>query len=160
MDACSRDRFLNFMRFLFSHIRCSAKALLSQPFLDCKAFIFLVSTIFVNNFLFTIPANAQLTTPDQEISTAAATSQAISGNTSEIENNAVLVSQSVPTTMVAGTAYAVSVTMRNTGTLTWSPNAAYYLAPHYPSNPGPWVSQKSRYRIRLGRITRLRLIFR
>ena len=37
-------------------------------------------------------------------------------------NNASFVSQSVPTAMTTGTAYAVSVTMQNTGTATWTQN--------------------------------------
>ncbi|MGG7607027.1 NBR1-Ig-like domain-containing protein [Massilia sp. BKSP1R2A-1] len=36
-------------------------------------------------------------------------------------NNALYESQSVPTTMVAGQSYNVSVTMRNNGTMAWSP---------------------------------------
>jgi hypothetical protein len=36
-------------------------------------------------------------------------------------DNAAFVSQSVPTTMGAGTVYPVSVTMQNTGSTTWNP---------------------------------------
>lgn len=42
-------------------------------------------------------------------------------------NGAQFVSQSVPTRLVAGQSYTVSVTMKNTGTSTWSAGANYYL---------------------------------
>ena len=49
---------------------------------------------------------------------------------------ATFVSQTVPTTMVAGQNYAVSVTMQNTGTETWTPQAAYRLGSQ--SVTGSW----------------------
>ena len=38
------------------------------------------------------------------------------------QNNAMFVSQNVPTVMVPGQIYSVSVTMQNTGTTTWTRN--------------------------------------
>jgi YD repeat-containing protein len=43
-------------------------------------------------------------------------------------NDASFVSQTVPTTMVPGQTYSVSVTMRNTGASTWTPDGDYQLA--------------------------------
>jgi Ig-like domain from next to BRCA1 gene len=48
------------------------------------------------------------------------------------------IAQSVPTTMVAGLAYAVSVTMRNTGTDTWTQAGAYRLGSQNPQDNGTW----------------------
>lgn len=42
-------------------------------------------------------------------------------------NNAAFVSQDVPALMVPGQVYAVSVTMQNTGTTTWTPGSNYRL---------------------------------
>jgi len=44
------------------------------------------------------------------------------------QNDASFVSQTVATTMVPGQTYNVSVTMRNTGTSTWTPDGDYQLA--------------------------------
>jgi len=44
-------------------------------------------------------------------------------------NNARMISQSVPTSVVAGQTYPVSITMQNTGTLPWNQSAKYILAP-------------------------------
>ncbi len=43
-------------------------------------------------------------------------------------NNASFVSQTVPATMVPGQNYSVTVTMRNTGASTWTPDGDYQLA--------------------------------
>jgi hypothetical protein len=43
-------------------------------------------------------------------------------------NDASFVSQTVATTMVPGQTYSVSVTMRNTGASTWTPDGDYQLA--------------------------------
>ena len=59
-----------------------------------------------------------LVVADSQGQTAVASSTA-SLNT--VAKEAQIVSQSVPTTMVAGQQYAVSVTVTNTGSLTWSP---------------------------------------
>ena len=42
-------------------------------------------------------------------------------------NNAAFVSQNVPSGMLPGQTYAVSVTLQNTGTTTWTPGGAYRL---------------------------------
>ena len=52
--------------------------------------------------------------------------------------NAALVSSSVPTTMVAGQLYSVSVTMRNTGSTTWTPGALYRLGAINPYDNFTW----------------------
>lgn len=53
-------------------------------------------------------------------------------------NAAVFVSQSAPAVMQAGQIYAVSVTMRNVGTNTWTPAAKYRLASRNPSDNSTW----------------------
>ncbi len=53
-------------------------------------------------------------------------------------NNAAFVSQSVPTTMTAGQAYSVSVTMGNTGTTTWNANSTYKLGSQNPQDNATW----------------------
>ena len=53
-------------------------------------------------------------------------------------NNAQLVSQSVPTTMVAGQTYSVSVTMKNTGTTTWTKTNGYCLGSQNPQDNRVW----------------------
>jgi Zn-dependent metalloprotease len=53
-------------------------------------------------------------------------------------NDAVFVSQSVPSTMVAGQSYSVSVTMRNTGTSTWTAATAYKLGSQNPQDNLTW----------------------
>ena len=58
-------------------------------------------------------------------------------------NAATFVSQSVPSTMIAGQTYRVSVMMRNTGTTTWTAQSGYRLGSQNPENNGLW---------RLGRV--------
>jgi uncharacterized protein affecting Mg2+/Co2+ transport len=53
-------------------------------------------------------------------------------------NDAAYVSQSVPTTMIAGQSYPVSVTMKNTGTKTWSVGGNYNLGSQNPQDNGTW----------------------
>jgi hypothetical protein len=53
-------------------------------------------------------------------------------------NKAAFVSQSVPTSMVAGQPYGVSVTMQNTGTTTWTKSALYRLGSQNPQDNGTW----------------------
>ena len=53
-------------------------------------------------------------------------------------DNAVFVSQNVPAQMVAGVAYGVSVTMRNTGTTTWTSANQYLLGSQNPQNNNTW----------------------
>ncbi|MDB5962293.1 MAG: hypothetical protein JWP59_3587 [Massilia sp.] len=47
-------------------------------------------------------------------------------------------SQSVPTTMTAGTAYTVTVSMYNNGTTTWSSNALHALGSYNPMDNSTW----------------------
>lgn len=55
-------------------------------------------------------------------------------------SNAAFVRQTVPTTMIAGRSYSVSVTMRNTGTGTWAPGGAhpFLLGSQYPQDNMVW----------------------
>jgi hypothetical protein len=53
-------------------------------------------------------------------------------------NNAVFVSQSVPTTMKSEQSYLVSVTLKNTGTATWTWGKAYRLGSQYPPDNLLW----------------------
>ena len=52
--------------------------------------------------------------------------------------NAMFVSQSVPTQMTAGLIYTVSVTMKNTGTTTWTRDTAYKLGSQNPQDNTRW----------------------
>jgi hypothetical protein len=60
-----------------------------------------------------------------------------SDNVAEL-NDASFVSQSVPSTMVAGQTYNVVVTMRNTGASTWTPDGDYQLASENQSDNQRW----------------------
>lgn len=53
-------------------------------------------------------------------------------------NDAAFVSQSVPTSMIAGQQYAVSITMLNLGTTTWPANADYKLGSQNPQDNTTW----------------------
>jgi len=53
-------------------------------------------------------------------------------------NDAQFVSQSVPATLTAGQSVAVSVTMRNTGTTTWTEAAQYRLSSQGPPDNTVW----------------------
>jgi hypothetical protein len=53
-------------------------------------------------------------------------------------NGATFVSQSVPSTMAAGGTYAVSVTMSNTGTSTWTAGSEYRLGSQNPQDNQTW----------------------
>jgi RHS repeat-associated protein len=59
-------------------------------------------------------------------------------NGAQAQNNAFFVSQSVPTTMVTGTVYNVSITMSNTGTTTWTTADSYSLGSQNPENNMTW----------------------
>jgi hypothetical protein len=52
-----------------------------------------------------------------------------------MSNDATFVRQTVPASMTAGTTYPVSVTLKNTGTSTWTSNGGYKLASATPGNP-------------------------
>lgn len=53
-------------------------------------------------------------------------------------NNSQYVSQTVPTTMDPNLPYNVSVTMRNTGTTTWTPAGGYFLVGDNPAHNVLW----------------------
>jgi hypothetical protein len=53
-------------------------------------------------------------------------------------NDAAFVSQSVPSTMTAAQTISVSVTMRNTGTTTWTTSGAYRLGSQNPQDNSTW----------------------
>lgn len=53
-------------------------------------------------------------------------------------NNAEFVSQSVPATMITGQSYNVSVTMRNSGTTTWSAATEHKLGSQNPTDNSTW----------------------
>lgn len=57
-------------------------------------------------------------------------------------NNSAFVSQTVPTTMVVGTTYSVSVTLQNTGDTTWTSAARYRLGPQNPSETPIWNTSR------------------
>jgi hypothetical protein len=53
-------------------------------------------------------------------------------------NDAAFLSQTVPTTMIAGQTYGVTITMRNTGTSAWTSGAGYRLGSQNPANNSTW----------------------
>ena len=53
-------------------------------------------------------------------------------------SHAQFVSQSAPSSMAAGQTYSVSVTMKNTGTTTWTAAASYKLGSQNPQDNGTW----------------------
>jgi hypothetical protein len=53
-------------------------------------------------------------------------------------NDAQFINQSVPSSMVAGQVYSVSVTMKNTGTSTWTAVDNYRLGSQNPQDNGNW----------------------
>lgn len=53
-------------------------------------------------------------------------------------DDAMFVSQSVPSYMTAGQTYNVSVTMQNTGTSTWAAGGSYQLASQKPAGNATW----------------------
>ena len=63
---------------------------------------------------------------------------AVNVTSASIPNNAAFVSQSVPTTMTAGQSYNVSVTMRNTGTNTWTSANNHMLGTQNPQDNTTW----------------------
>src|SRR5205807_2116475 len=57
-------------------------------------------------------------------------------------NLAQFIAQSVPTAMVAGGVYTVSVTMQNAGTSSWTAGASYRLGSANPQNNGTWGASR------------------
>ncbi len=60
------------------------------------------------------------------------------GAISAAGNDAAFVSQSVPSAVLSGETVTVSVTMRNTGTTTWTEAAAYHLGSQDPQDNTTW----------------------
>ncbi len=54
------------------------------------------------------------------------------------DNNAVVISQSVPSTMTPGQSYPVSVTVQNTGNTTWTAQGQYRLGAQSPQDSTTW----------------------
>src|SRR6185369_10100440 len=67
-----------------------------------------------------------------------ATTTASIANGTDATNNAVFVSQSVPQTMDIGKRYPVSITMRNTGTSTWTTTSQHLLGAINPEDNFIW----------------------
>jgi hypothetical protein len=59
-------------------------------------------------------------------------------------DNAQFISQQVPSTMTAGQTYTVSVTMKNTGTSTWTAANNYRLGSQYPQDNKVWLRTTNR----------------
>jgi hypothetical protein len=55
-------------------------------------------------------------------------------------NGASFISQTIPTTMVADQQYPVTVTMRNTGSTTWTPATDYRLGTQNPQDNTTWLN--------------------
>ncbi len=62
----------------------------------------------------------------------------MAGKASEPSNKSVFVSQNVPNAMIAGETYVVSVTMKNTGTTTWTTSGEYKLGSQNPQDNRIW----------------------
>ena len=58
-------------------------------------------------------------------------------------NNAQFIAQTVPTTMTAGGTYTVTVTMRNTGTTTWTDAETYHLRSQNPPKNFIWTVDRA-----------------
>jgi RHS repeat-associated protein len=77
----------------------------------------------------TSPSTAKQVVPQSQLYPATAASS---------PNSATFISHSVPTSMVAGQSYSVSVTMQNTGTNTWTSASLYRLGSQNPQDNGIW----------------------
>ncbi len=64
------------------------------------------------------------------------------GTHAQAANDAAFVSQSVPTSMVAGRIHNVSITMRNTGTTAWSAAGKHLLGAQNPGDSSIWRYQR------------------
>lgn len=69
--------------------------------------------------------------------TTTATGTIVNDDSAPPVNNAAFVSQTVPSVMYTGVTYPVSITLRNTGTTTWTP-ANYRLGSQNPQNNTNW----------------------
>ncbi len=68
------------------------------------------------------------------------TANVLVNSTATAFNGAEFVSQAVPSTMTPGQNYTIPVTMRNTGTTTWTSAAAYKLGSQNPGDNNTWNS--------------------
>jgi len=59
----------------------------------------------------------------------------------QIKNDAVFMGQSVPTSMISGQEYQISVTVKNTGTETWTDGKGYRLGSQNPQDNNIWRSR-------------------
>ena len=66
---------------------------------------------------------------------ALATAALVLPASAQTVNNAQAVGSTIPTTMIPGFSYNVSVTMKNTGTTTWTKAAGYRLGAGGDSDP-------------------------
>lgn len=92
----------------------------------------------------TFKINSSTSTSAKEITVSAFRNGVVRTTTLDLSPtpNAEFVSQVVPTSMVAGRIYNVSVTMRNNGPTTWSDGAGYRLASFNPVNNLTWGSSR------------------
>lgn len=60
-------------------------------------------------------------------------------------NDSQFIAQDVPTTMVVGQARSVAITMRNTGTTTWTPGGGYKLGTQSPQDNTRWTGSTRIY---------------
>jgi hypothetical protein len=70
--------------------------------------------------------------------TLSATGTIVDNDMSVATNDAAFVSQVVPTLMETGKTYPIRITMRNTGTTTWTTAASYRLGSQNPANNTTW----------------------
>jgi hypothetical protein len=75
---------------------------------------------------------------DATAGTLSATGTILDDDAPAATNNAVFVSQVVPTLMETGKTYPIRITMRNTGTTTWTTAASYRLGSQNPDNNTTW----------------------
>lgn len=76
----------------------------------------------------------------------------VAANVTSPNNNAVFVSQTLPTTMTAGNNYTVSVTMQNIGTTTWTPGAAYRLGSQNLQDNMLWLKTTNRVNLQVSSV--------
>ena len=74
---------------------------------------------------------------------ASSTANVVVNVTAPTGNDATFVSQTVPSTMVAGQTYSVSVTMKNTGTTTWTAANNHKLGSQNPADNTTWGTSRA-----------------
>ncbi len=93
------------------------------------------------------PVGGQVFVSLEEYEDTFTSSVSTSTTPSPTAQNAVIISQSVPAAMTAGMSYAASVTVKNTGTVTWTAAQNYRLGSQVPQDNTTWG---------LGRVTLLK----